>query len=124
MVREQEFLMELWTHFPDVLQDLQEHVRNQYVATIPREVLPAVVKHAVNQLGARFVITVATDMRPKTGDYRISYILAFDKQKKFLVLQSTVPPDDMKVTSVTPDIPAAGWAEREAFDLMGIVPVG
>ncbi|MCL6519530.1 MAG: NADH-quinone oxidoreductase subunit C [Armatimonadetes bacterium] len=124
MVKEQEFLMELWTHFPDMLQDLQEHVRNQYVATIPREVLPAVVKHAVKQLGARFVITVATDMRQKTGDYRISYILAFDKQKKFLVLQSAVPPDDMKITSVTPDIPAAGWAEREAFDVMGIVPVG
>jgi len=124
MPKQQELLMNLYAHFPDMLQDFQEHVKDQLIATVPREVLPAVVKYAVKQMGARFVITVATDMRPKTGDFRVSYVLAFDAEKKFLVLQSHVPPEDPTVPSVTPDVPAANWAEREAFDLMGISPVG
>ena len=123
-MKQQEFPSDLWAQFPGVLESIEEHVKGQYVATIPRDALPAVAKYAVNQLGARFVITVATDMQPKTGDYRVSYILAFDGDKKFLVLQSHVPSDDLTVGSITPEVPAANWAEREAFDLLGIVPVG
>ena len=123
-MKERDFLSDLWTHFPDTLENLQETVRNQFVVTVPRDVLPLVVKRCVNQLGARFVITVGTDMREKTGDYRISYVLAFDEHKTFLVLQSPVPENDLKVGSVTPEVPAANWAEREARDLVGIEPVG
>lgn len=115
--------MELGTHFPDILQDLQEYVKDQFVLTVPRDQLPLVVKRAVNQLGARFVISGGTDMREKTGGFRVSYILAFDQQKKFLVLQSDLPADDLKHESVTPDVPAANWSERETFDMLGIVPV-
>lgn len=124
MAKQQEFLSDLWEHFPDILEDFQEHVKNQFVATIPREELPSVVKYAVNRLGARFVISVGTDRREKTGDYTISYVLAFDEDKKFLVLQSHLPPNDLTIGSVTPDVPAANWSEREARDLVGIVPVG
>jgi Ni,Fe-hydrogenase III large subunit/Ni,Fe-hydrogenase III component G len=124
MDKQQEFLSDLWEHFPDVLEDFQEHVKNQFVATIPREELPSVVRYAVNRLGARFVISVGTDRREKTGDYTISYVLAFDEDKKFLILQSHLPPDDPTIGSVTPDVPAANWSEREARDLVGIVPVG
>ena len=123
-MRQQEFLLDLLTHFPGILENYQEHVKDQFVAVIPREALPTVVKHAVKQLGARFVISVATDMREKTGDFTVSYILAFDEQKKFLVLQSHVPADDLKTASITPEVPAANWSEREAYDLLGIVPVG
>ncbi len=124
MTKQQEFLSDLWEHFPDILEDFQEHVKNQFVATIPREELPSVVKYAVNRLGARFVISVGTDRREKTGDYTISYILAFDEDKKFLVLQSRLPPNDPTIGSVTPDVPAANWSERETRDLVGIVPIG
>lgn len=123
-MKQQEFLLDLWTHFPDILEDFQEYVKDQFVATIPRDALPTVAKHAINQSGARFVISVATDMRQKTGDYRVSYIVAFDKDKKFLVLQSNVPADDLNVGSITVEVPAANWSEREAHDLLGVVPVG
>jgi len=124
MPEKQGFLTDLWEHFPEILEDFQEHVPGQFVAKLPREELPVVVKYAVKQLGARFVITVATDQREKSGNYGISYVLAFDEDKKFLVLHSDVPPDDLRIVSVTPEVPAANWAEREAFDLMGIVPEG
>ncbi len=114
----------MWTHFPDILEDFQEHVKDQFVATIPREDLPSVIKYAVKQLAARFVISVATDRQEASGDFSVSYILAFDEQKKFLVLQSCVPADDQTVASITPDVPAANWSEREARDMVGIVPIG
>ena len=116
------FLMDLATHFPDVMQDVDEHVKDQYVLTIPRDELPIVVRRAVNQLGARFVISVGTDMRPRGGAFRVSYILSFDKDKTFLILQSEIPENDLKVPSITPQVPAADWSEREAYDMLGILP--
>lgn len=118
------FLRGLTEQFPDILGKLQEHIPGQLIAVLPREELPKVTKYAVNQLGARFVITVATDQRDKTGDFGISYILAFDEEKQLLVLHSNLPADDPRIESVTPDVPAANWAEREAYDLVGIVPEG
>ena len=123
-MKHQEFLLDLWTSFPDILENYQEHVKDQFVVTIPREALPSVAKHAVNNLGGRLVISVATDMRQKTNDFRVSYIISFDEHKKFLVLQSHVPTDDLRVPSITPEVPAANWTEREAFDLLGVTPVG
>ncbi|HVO76880.1 MAG TPA: NADH-quinone oxidoreductase subunit C, partial [Candidatus Bathyarchaeia archaeon] len=107
-----EFLSKLKARFPGVLENLEEHVRNQYVATVPRDKLPSVVGHAVNDLGARFVITVAADRRQASGDFSDSYTLAFDREKIFLVLQARVPSDDLAVPSVTPEVPAADWSER------------
>ena len=124
MVKQQEFPSDLWTNFPGILEDLQEQVKDQFVATIPREDLAPVTKYAVSQLGARFVISVATDRREANGDFSVSNILAFDEQKKFLVLQSRVPADDPTLASITPDVPAANWSEREARDMVGITAVG
>ncbi len=124
MVKQQEFLSDLWTHFPDMLEDFSEHVKDQFVITIPREALAPIAAYAVKQLGARFVISVASDRRKQSGDFSVSYILAFDEDKKFVVLHSHVPADDLKVPSITPNVPAANWAEREAFDLLGVVPEG
>lgn len=123
-MKRHEILSDLWEHFPDILDNVQEDVKNQFVVSITREALPSVVKYAVKQLGARFVISVATDMRDRTGDFRVSYILAFDEQKRFLVLQAAAPFSDLKVGSITPEVPAANWSEREAYDLLGVVPLG
>ncbi|MCL6629444.1 MAG: NADH-quinone oxidoreductase subunit C, partial [Armatimonadetes bacterium] len=120
----EELILDLLNHFPDVLEDLQENVKGQFVASLPREALPPVAKHIVKQLGARFVINVGTDMREKTGDFRVSYVFSFDEEQKFLVLQSAVPANDLTISSITPEIPAANWSERETYDLIGIVPVG
>lgn len=123
-MNQHEFLSELWSSFPDSLENLQEPVKNQFVITLPRELLPAVAKHAVKLMGARFVISVATDTLEKTNSYQLSYILALDEQKKFLTLQCQVPADDPRIESITKDVPAANWSEREAFDMIGITPVG
>ena len=124
MPKQQEFLSDLHKHFPDFLEDFREHVKDQFVATISRESLPTVATYAIKQLGARFVISVATDRREISNDFGVSYMLAFDENKKFLVLHSHVPADDLKVGSITRAVPAADWSEREAYDMLGVVPEG
>jgi Ni,Fe-hydrogenase III large subunit/Ni,Fe-hydrogenase III component G len=123
-MKENGSLWALRDRFPEVLGNFQEHVKDQLLTNIPREEVAPITSYAVNQLGARFVISVATDMRERTGDFCVSYVLAFDKEKKFLILQSHLPANDLRVTSITPEVPAANWAEREARDLLGVVPVG
>ena len=123
-MKENGSLWALRDRFPEVLGNFQEHVKDQLLTNIPREEVAPITSYAVNQLGARFVISVATDMRERTGDFCVSYVLAFDKEKKFLILQSHLPANDLRVTSITPEVPAANWAEREAQDLLGVVPVG
>lgn len=122
--KERGFISPLWNRFGDKLEHVEEHVPNQFVVTVPRDVLPEVAKYACREMGGRFVINVATDMRERTEDFRFSHTFAFDEDKIFLVLQSHVPEDDLKVESITPEVPAANWAEREARDLLGIEPVG
>lgn len=123
MAEQKEFLSDLWEQFPDVVENLSEHVRNQYVADIPREELKPMARYLVKQQGARFVISLATDRRETSGDFSVSYIFAFDQLKEFLVLHCHLPVNDLKVDSITPDVPAANWSERESRDLVGVVPV-
>jgi len=124
MADNQDSIAKLRQRYPEILKGVEEHVSNQFVATIPRDELPSVANHVVNGLGGRFVISSADDMREKTDDYRVSYIFAFDKEKKFLMLRAHVPTDDPRVISITPDVPAANWSEREGMDMLGIEPIG
>ena len=121
---EHQFLSDLWARFGEALENVQEYVKNQLVVTVPRDSAPSIARYLIQNMGARFVVTVATDMRERSKDFRISHIFAFDKEKVFLVMQSSVPPDDAKIGSITPGAPAANWAEREARDMIGIEPVG
>jgi Ni,Fe-hydrogenase III large subunit/Ni,Fe-hydrogenase III component G len=123
-VEELEFLTDLQSRFPAAWESFEEHVPNQLLVRVSRDLLPSVVEHAVREMGARFVISIATDMSEKTNDYRVSYVLALDRQKKFLILESSLPADDLKVRSITPKVPAANWSEREAQDLLGVAPIG
>jgi len=75
-----------------------------------------------NQLGGRFLITAGTDQRPMTGDYCISHIFSFDKEKLFFTLQSHVPPGREEIDAITRVVPGAAWAEREMRDMIGISP--
>lgn len=119
-----EILSVLRARFQGVMQDLEELIPGQYLAAVDRGAMHGVADHIVNELGGRFVINVATDSQERDGSYTVSYIFAFDEQKTFLVLETSLPPDDLTIRSITPEVPAAGWSEREAQDLLGVVPVG
>lgn len=71
-------------------------------------------------LDARFVISAGTDCRPLGDGFRVDHIFSHDLRKTWVVLRTHVPADAPSVPSITPLVPAAGWAEREFQDLLGI----
>jgi Ni,Fe-hydrogenase III large subunit/Ni,Fe-hydrogenase III component G len=92
--------------------------------TIDKRALRAVVDGLVNELQARFVISVGTDKRPITGDFGILHLFSLDREHLYVLLESPVSESDLRIDSITPVVPGADWAEREFRDAVGVHPEG
>ncbi|MBN2654928.1 MAG: NADH-quinone oxidoreductase subunit C [Nitrospirae bacterium] len=64
-----------------------------------------------------------TDERAYTGCFRIYAVFSDSRINRFIVINSAVK-DNLAYPSITPDIPAAHWYEREIKDMFGLVPEG
>lgn len=84
----------------------------------------AVCGFVFRELGARYVITVGSDDRPFSGSFLVAHTFAFDGEGLLASVLTELPATDPQLDSVSTVIPAAGWAEREMRDLVGIEPVG
>jgi len=91
---------------------------------IDRKAVPAIVDALVNELRARYMISVGTDRRSLTGDFGISHLFSLDRDHFYVLLESAVPEEDLRIASITPIIPGANWAEREFRDAVGVSPEG
>lgn len=92
--------------------------------TVDKKAVRSVVESLVNELHARFMISVGTDKRPANGDFAISHLFALDPEHLFVVLEFPVSEGDPKIESITGLIPGANWAEREFRDAIGVHPEG
>ena len=63
----------------------------------------------------------ATDSYPIEPRFQVVYHLYNLKTRLFLRLKAAVHGDDPRIDTIAPCWPAAGWHERELYDLMGIV---
>src|SRR5208283_3652185 len=84
--------------------------------TIEKTAMRAVVEGLVNELQARFMISVGTDKRPLTGDFANEHL--------YVLLESPVSEKDLRIESITEVIAGANWAEREFRDAIGVHPEG
>ena len=80
------------------------------------------------ELGFAFLADLLpVDYLPREPRFEIVYLLAnlgvagFGATAQWLRVKVRVPGTDASVPSVTSVWPAAGWSEREAYDLFGIV---
>lgn len=94
-----------------------------WVMVAPGDLLEA-ARVLDQSVDARFVISAGTDFRESGQGFRVDHIFSQDRRKVWIVLRACVPADDPRVTSITPAVPAAGWAEREFQDLLGIEAEG
>ena len=89
---------------------------------------PAAVKsvcqHIFATLDARYVISIGVDDRPYSGRFLVAHNFAFDPDHLLCSVLTFLPADNPRIDSITEVVPAAGWAEREMRDLVGIEPVG
>ncbi len=85
-----------------------------------------VCRHIFRDLDARYVISIGMDDRPFSGQFLVAHDFAFEREGEHVLasVMVHVPADDPRIESITPDVPAASWAEREMRDLVGIEAVG
>ncbi|HUI66693.1 MAG TPA: NADH-quinone oxidoreductase subunit C [Nitrospirota bacterium] len=93
-------------------------------AFVERAAIKAVCKYLFRDLDARYIISIGVDDRPFSGTFLVAHNFAFDKDHVLCSILVSVPHDDPKIDSITDEVLAASWAEREMRDLVGIEPVG
>ncbi|HYG60287.1 MAG TPA: NADH-quinone oxidoreductase subunit C, partial [Symbiobacteriaceae bacterium] len=91
--------------------------------TVPREQLPEAAARLAKE-GSRFITTVGTDRRPLGGGYEVRHLFADDARGRVCSLVAEAPETDPTVPTITSAVPAAAWAERELYDLLGVTPAG
>ena len=92
--------------------------------TIDKGAMRPVVDGVVNELQARFMISVGTDKRPLTGDFAILHLFSLDREHLYVLLESSVAEEDLQIESITEVVPGANWSEREFRDAIGVQPEG
>jgi Ni,Fe-hydrogenase III large subunit/Ni,Fe-hydrogenase III component G len=75
-------------------------------------------------LDARYITSIGVDDRPFSGMFLVAHNFAFTKDRLLCSILVHVPADNPQVDSITDEVPAASWAEREMRDMLGIEPIG
>ena len=66
----------------------------------------------------------AADEREIDGTFKIYSVFSAPGRDEFLIIYTSVSGDDLSFPSITINIPAAHWYEREIHDMFGLVPEG
>ncbi|HEY3364091.1 MAG TPA: NADH-quinone oxidoreductase subunit C [Symbiobacteriaceae bacterium] len=96
-----------------------EHIQK----TVLREQLTGEVSRLVAG-GARFVMTVGTDLRPQGQGFEVRHFFTHKETGVATTLVVPVPEADPNLPTISGVTPAALWAERELYDMLGIKAEG
>jgi Ni,Fe-hydrogenase III large subunit/Ni,Fe-hydrogenase III component G len=98
---------------------------DQVTLTVDLNTIPEMVETLYYKHDGWLSTIAANDERRLNGHYALYYILSMEGSvKSHVVIRGLVPPSRPEFPSVTPRVPAAVWAEREARDMFGLQPVG
>jgi Ni,Fe-hydrogenase III component G len=109
----------VFSKFADV-EVLDWNERRKYL-TIERAGIREAAEFLFRDIGCRLSICTGSDTR---DGFEILYHFSHDPTGVIYSLRVLVPKDDLKVDSITPQVPAANWIEREMRELLGIEFVG
>jgi Ni,Fe-hydrogenase III component G len=123
MPSEEQIVEQLKQTFPEAAVSVIIPVPQIAYITINASYIPNVCRYIFDQ-GARFVVSVATDRTKQTNKMEVSHIFSFDEDCSTIVVRSEVDPSNASIDAISPMIPAANWAEREAHDMLGIDFIG
>ncbi len=119
-----QLLQELKRRFEAAIYRADMPADNRLFVYLDRVVVKSACQYVFRELDARYVISIGIDDRPLSGKYLVAHHFAFDREHLLCSLLTPLPPDDLRLDSITGAVPAAGWAERELRDLLGIEVVG
>ena len=90
----------------------------------PHSRLPELARFLHEKLHGRLALLFAVDGRPHAERYEIQYLFALQSRQPWILLTLELAGPNRLFTSITPEIHAAQWYEREIRDLFGLIPQG
>jgi Ni,Fe-hydrogenase III large subunit/Ni,Fe-hydrogenase III component G len=110
----------LRARFGPALAASQGGAARRLVLDVDRTALRAVAL-ALRDAGGRYMVGVGSDERDRRGAFSMIHLFAFDKEGFTADLRASAPADNPEFDSIAPEIPSAGWTEREYMDLLGFM---
>ena len=83
-----------------------------------------IVEHLRRDHGARIVTVFAEDRRSEDGAFFNYYVFEQFGNPQYLILCAPVHPENPEFPSLSAEIPAVNWQEREMQDWFGLKAVG
>jgi Ni,Fe-hydrogenase III large subunit/Ni,Fe-hydrogenase III component G len=84
----------------------------------------ALTEYLRNEFEARLVTVFAEDRHSAEGVFFNYYVFERKDDTRYLVVRAPVRADDPKFPSLSAELPAVNWQEREIQDWFGLKPVG
>jgi Ni,Fe-hydrogenase III large subunit/Ni,Fe-hydrogenase III component G len=111
--------------FPSIVQDDQVHGKFSHFLVLV-ELLPSITHylHTQPSLRGRLALIWAVDHRPVRDGYELHYLFVLEASRDWVVLSTEIGANDRLFPSITPQIHAAKWYEREIRDMFGLIPIG
>ncbi|OHD72384.1 MAG: NADH dehydrogenase [Spirochaetes bacterium RBG_16_49_21] len=78
------------------------------------------ISNEIVRMGGRYLVSIGYDNIARDKTLGLIHTFSLDRDDLFVCLRSAVPAEDPVLDSITPDIPNAGWSEREYMDLLGM----
>jgi Ni,Fe-hydrogenase III large subunit/Ni,Fe-hydrogenase III component G len=106
------------------LLSVESPTPDRLYATVTRKATLAAVRACVEELGARYVITVGLDRRQEGEGFEVVHCFAHDRERLRFAVRTPLAAERPAIESVTSVVPGASWAELEIRDLLGITIEG
>lgn len=111
--------------FPSAILDEEWQTDNQVTITVKMTSLIEVMKWLYYDQEGWLAVSFGNDERSLNGCFGIYHSLSMEGDaKSWVVVKVLVPEHDEEFISITSEIPAAVWGEREIRDMYGLKPVG
>jgi Ni,Fe-hydrogenase III large subunit/Ni,Fe-hydrogenase III component G len=110
---------DLRNKFKDAIVNTSEAYGTRLFVDIKKEKVRDISNEVIRS-GGRYLVSVGYDNISRDGNIGLVHTFSYDKDNIFLTVRTSVSASDPTIDSITPDIPNAGWSEREYMDLLGM----
>ncbi len=111
--------------FPAILKSEPVCAKSSHFV-VPKDLLPVITHylHTQPNLRGRLTLLWACDHRPVRDTYGLYYLFTLEASHHWVVFSTELAGTDRLFPSITPQIHAAQWYEREIRDMFGLIPQG
>ena len=119
MPRIEEVTQQLSNKFKDGITAIDQPGATQFFADIKKEKVKDICNEII-KMGGRYLVSIGYDNIARDQTLGMIHTFAFDRDNIFCGIRTSVPEQNPVMDSITPDIPNAGWSEREYIDHLGM----